>query len=704
MLRDLQHRIRYNTAEHNLVKEFYVPCLAASQVYKRAVGFFTSFGLSVASRGVASLIANDGKMYLVASPNLTTEDIEAINQGYEDRNAIIQHAIKREFENIYDLVARRRLEALAWMIANNTLEIRIAFKGAATVSAGLFHEKGGVFADASGDRIAFSGSGNESLGGWDSNYETLNTYRSWDQTAVYVDEIERDFDRLWDNCYPGLTVINFTDVARSLLRPYCPARKPKEDTGEHNRTMSRDANFKATRELPGLPTGLTLRPYQVEAIRNWFGAGGKGVFKLATGAGKTITALALSTNLVLKKLSNSIIIVAPYIHLVKQWEEEACKFKFCPISIFGSASIWQNRLDDALASLDSNSPPLFVVCTNDGFRGQRFQSLLPRLPSNTLIIADEVHNIGSGANHKNLPVGFKYRLGLSATPERHGDEGGTSKILEYFGEILEPQYSLDQALIDGVLCPYVYNILRVDLTDEEDDRFCDLSLKIARFSGRNNQDAKSSEILKNLLIKRARIVSNAAQKVDQLIKSASDFKDDGHILVYCGSGQADDLDDENTKRNIDNVCFRLAHELGMRVASFTYETEFEMRGCLLDALDEGSIQALVAIRCLDEGVDLPSIKTAFIMASTANPRQFIQRRGRLLRRHPGKKRATIFDFLVLPQVGSATDASIKSLVRKELLRAFEFARLSQNSGQACSLIGKLGKEYGVSVFDEKGSQ
>ena len=693
MLDQVPLRIRYNSAEFNLVREFYIPCLAESTEYSRAAGYFTSHGLSLAAQGVASLIQNDGRMRLIASPNLTSEDIEAIEAGRVDVIGAIAVAAARDLESTTDFIARKRLEALTWMIREGYLDIRIAYKQS-PLSDGLYHEKGGVFRDARSNAVAFIGSGNETAGGWVDNFETLSVYCSWKATKDYVDDVVHDFERLWSDNYPGLRCLKFSVEAKSILQPYTPTERPKSDP-ESNSSVDLSEPSRI-----GLPVGVELRDYQVCAIRSWFEANGRGVFKMATGSGKTITALAIAANLVSISKTSVIVVVAPYIHLAQQWAEEARRFGFDPIEVLGESSAWSKRVDARVSALSSSKSPLMMIATADSFRGKRFQGYLVQLPRNALLIADEVHNLGASQLSRCLPEKIVYRLGLSATPERHMDDEGTSNLLSYFGKVLEPQFSLRDALERGVLCPYEYHPIRVDLTDEEDAAYAELSLQIARYSG-GERDPKGAqeERVKMLRLKRARIVAVAARKLDSLKAAIAPYSESSHILVYCGAGSVTDPLDESTHKQIDMVCGTLGNDMGMRVSRFTYDTELDRRAGLLGSLDNGEIQALVAIKCLDEGVDVPSIRTAFILASTTNPREFIQRRGRLLRKSPGKSHATIYDFLVLPSIRGKSDDLIKGLVCKELKRAYEFAGLAKNAGMACKQIVDWTVQYGVSVHD-----
>ncbi len=449
---------------------------------------------------------------------------------------------------------------------------------------------------------------------------------------------------------------------------------------------------------PALPNAITLRDYQREAVRNWFDNSGRGTLKMATGSGKTITALAIAAELYEKIGLQALIVVCPYRHLVQQWARESQKFGLAPVLAYESVRRWQGQLSSQLYSLRSGHQPFVtVLTTNATLITAGFQSQLPYFPEKTLIVGDEAHNLGAGRMEKHLPRTVGLRLALSATPERYFDDAGTASLLNYFGPVLQPEFTLEDAIEQGALVPYRYYPLLVDLTDEEAVRYAALSQKIGHLvAGYDQEQEPDDELLKALLRQRARLISNAANKLEALRSLMGDRLHTTHTLFYCGDGSVEDEVSQTTYRQVEAVTRLLGKELGYRVNTYTAETPLDAREDLRQQFETGELQGLVAIRCLDEGVDIPVTRTAVILASSGNPRQFIQRRGRVLRRSPGKDRATIFDMVVAPpKFDSSTTLLERRLLSKELKRFSEFAKLADNAGEARVKLLGLQKRYGL---------
>ena len=697
-LRDLPLRISYSSETDGLVRDFYTPCLGRAVLYRRAVGYFTSQGLVCAAQGIAALLNNGGKIRLIASPLLQDADIEAINKGYSDRQSVIQRATAEVLENIEDHISRSRLSALAWMISTGLLEVNLAVRvdNFGKLSRGQYHEKIGVISDAEGDHVAFSGSPNETGGGLIDNFESIDVFWSWDDPHGRVENKIERFERLWENETPGLSVINFTEVSKNLLDKYKQASRPRHDPQDNTQTHEGDSPDYKTR--PHLPSGIELRDYQRDAIRSWLSTepkNGVGIFKMATGTGKTITALAAALRLFDGKMLKGLIIVCPYQHLVTQWEEECKSFNIEAVTCFQARRKWEPQLDNLLYNVQVGEHP-YVSCivTNATFIADSFQRKLQSFPVNTLIIADEVHNMGAAKARTKLPPNIPLRIGLSATPERWFDDVGTQAIFDYFGEVCI-ELGLKEALDIGALCQYRYYPILVELTEDEQDEYLDLSSRVSRLMGQAESIEDEDSPLKALLIKRARLVATAENKLIELRRLMDDKRDISHMLVYCGDGKVDCPDSDEEIRQVRAVTQLLGNEMGIRVATYTAETDVRDRKERLESLETGRRQGLVAIKCLDEGVDVPSIETAVILASSTNPRQFIQRRGRILRNHPGKSDAVIYDMIVIPPESTFTMPSERRLMEKELRRFVEFADLAQNPGEARAVVWELQKKLGL---------
>jgi DNA phosphorothioation system restriction enzyme len=470
-------------------------------------------------------------------------------------------------------------------------------------------------------------------------------------------------------------------------------------------------NYKTQSPLPGcprLPLSLELRSYQRQAINNWFANNGRGTLKMATGSGKTITALATVCELYKQINLQALLVVCPYRHLVTQWARECQKFNLQPILAFDALRTWQSQLSTQLYNLRSGSQPFItIITTNSTLIGDGFQSQLKYFPQRTLIIGDEAHNLGAPKLEESLPRGIGLRLALSATPERYFDESGTQSLFDYFGPVLQPEFTLKDAIAQGALVHYLYYPILVELTETESRAYAKLTQKIGRallYRERGNLElsdigynisSEDTQELKPLLMQRARLVAAAQNKLSALRELMITRRETTHTLFYCSDGSLDESQRSNLHQ-LKAVAKMLGVELGYKVSTYTAQTPLEERENLRCQFESGELQGLVAIRCLDEGVDIPAIQTAVILASSGNPRQFIQRRGRVLRPHPGKERATIFDMIVLPpDLDRETLEVERNLLRKELLRFVEFADLADNAGEARIKLLDLQKRYGL---------
>lgn len=482
-----------------------------------------------------------------------------------------------------------------------------------------------------------------------------------------------------------LVSINWEKLAAEYSNKINRKRKFAEKKGNYQ--------FQAKRS-PFVPPDIQLRDYQQQAIVSWFKNKGRGTLKMATGSGKTITALAIATELYQKINLKALIVICPYRHLVTQWSKECQKFNIEAIEAFESVYNWQSQLSNQLYNIISNNQPFCaIITTNSTFISQGFQSQLKYFPDKTLIIGDEAHNLGSPRLIECLPRKIGLRLALSATPDRYYDDDGTDFIFNYFGQILDPDFTLADAINAGALVRYLYYPILVELTASESFAYAKLTKKIGWALNRNS-DLVSNETVTSLLIQRSRLIAGANNKLNALRELMGDRKDTTHTLFYCGDARVEYA--SKYIRQLDAVTRILGTELGYRVNTYTAETPLSQREILRTQFENGHLQGLVSIRCLDEGVDIPAIKHAVILASTGNPRQFIQRRGRILRPHPSKDRSTLFDTIVMPPVLDRDTWEVeRNLLRKELKRFIEFADLADNATEARNILLSLQDRYGL---------
>jgi len=701
-LRELDFKTGYRSDSSNIIRDFYIPCMQRSVLYQRAVGYFTSRGLEAAAEGLAAFIQGAGRMQLVASPFFIKEDIEAIRQGYDSKESIINRSLSKSLEELRDEIQQHRLECLAWLVSTSRLDVKIAIPVDRNMdpTGGLYHEKIGIFEDNLGNYVAFIGSSNETENGLVSNFESIDVFWSWDDPQERGIEKKNYFKNLWTSTTHGLWIVDFPEAARSALLRYKTSSPPTSDFELQRKTK---VSFHQKDSDLQIPEALRIRDYQLQAQKAWFNANGRGIFKMATGTGKTITSLTSAVRLYEllreKGLGLAIVIICPFIHLVEQWAEVCKDFFIEPTTCYGSRKDWMGELDDLVSDYNAKVINTFtVISTNATFRSNAFQDRIKRIQGAGLLIGDEVHNLGAVNLLDALPDNFEYRLGLSATPERWFDDEGTSKLQEFFGSTVF-ELGLKDAIGSGALTPYDYYPHIVELTEEETEEYINITKKIAKYYQMDkNRNRNVISLVESLLFKRTRLLANAQMKLTALFQIMKHNSDSTHNLIYCGDGRVEYNPDEQTSNQLREVVRLLGAKLGMKVNSYIGETYIDRRHELRKQFASGNIQALVAIRCLDEGVDIPETRRAFILASSRNPRQFIQRRGRVLRRAEGKVKAEIHDFIVTPPEGNMSLGLFKiekQLVEKELLRYIEFAQLAINNHQASHELLPLKERFGL---------
>lgn len=719
---DINIKEEYRSLQDDIIGDFYTPLLRCAKKYQRAVGFFSSSALIEIADGLSGLVKNGGIIELVASPKLSEDDVLAIEKGIKMREEVIQDCLIREITSPQGLYEKNRLNYLINLIAAGILEIKIAVL-TDNAHIGMYHEKFGLMYDEEGNIVAFSGSMNESSTAFMHNCESIDVFKSWEggSDARRVRNKMLSFQSIWENFEPYMRVVDFPEAAKEKLFEYRRSKtidgqsllrekNPKEMEGAN---ILREGYCKAA---PCIPKWLKIRDYQKEAIDTWADKGYIGIFDMATGTGKTYTGLAAVVRLFSeRKVPLAILIVCPYQHLVSQWVEDINVFGMKPV-ICHSASPqknWKSRLKDACLSLELGiTDYMCAIFTNATFITPFVQKTISRVKLQAVLVVDEAHNFGAEKLSRFLDENIPYRLALSATLERHGDDVGTKKLFHYFGDKCI-EYTLGEAIDNDMLVRYYYYPIIITFKNGELESYLEISRKIAKamISCKNKEP---SEYAKMLMIKRARLIASAREKVEQLVVEMKKHVNENHILVYCGATTMRDIDyDENRppveeKRQVDLVTELLGNDLHMKVAKFTSEENAELREKIKKEFDEGdSLQALIAIRCLDEGVNIPSIDKAFILASSTNPKEYIQRRGRVLRKFKGKTYSSIYDFVVSPlpldNINVYDEEIIKlsrSLVKREIIRMRDFANLAENTSVADDYIYNFINQYGIDLEEE----
>ncbi|MCP1676639.1 DNA phosphorothioation system restriction enzyme [Natronocella acetinitrilica] len=665
-----------STTEQDPISTFFVPVFGQAASYDVAVGYFSSQWLRDAAYGIAKFALNGGHARWIIAPTLSDEDRRVLSENWQDAESVLNDRVSVSFQTLYEELTQHTREALGWLIKDGIISFRVGFPY--NNLHGIMHAKQGVFRDTLGNEVAFLGSYNLT-GGAGTNWEAFSVFCSWssEESHARIEEIGKSFDRMWEGRDENLLVKEPHAVD---LEPFVRSASAVE---RHYELISTIPNG------PYIPDKFLdngkLRPYQEDGINKWFSNNGRGILHMATGTGKTVTALTALTRLChhcqKRGAGLFIIITVPYQHLAEQWASEAAAFGFEPILCYGGVVRWiaeaQRQVNEIQLGL---RPQCMFITVNATMRDRPFQNLVSNMRANIVFVGDEMHNLGARTSLQALPEKAGFRMGLSATPERAGDLEGTEALQEYFGdEVLS--FGLDKAIEGGYLCEYYYYPILVYLTEEENKEYEVLSRAISQAYHRNSSDSiGSNDYLKRLLIKRSRLVGKAENKLPTLLDLLGEKTSWSHTLVYCGDSS------DNGERYIDRALRAIGKQLGVKANKFTAGEGREERRRLLADFSEGRLEVLLAIRCLDEGVDIPSTQTAFILASSANPKEFVQRRGRVLRRAPGKDKATLYDFITVPNVGGFSEqgdlSAERGLLKRELMRFNEFAELAINYGEA----------------------
>lgn len=685
---DLELPLSVKSTRANPVSTFFIPVLRLADRYDVAVGFFSSAWVRDAAEGIAQFACNGGQARWIISPIISAEDYLALRDaaGAVDSQRVDEIAC-RSFEKLFQALQEDTRTVMAWLIRDRIMQFRIAVP--ANELTGMMHAKMGILRDSQGNQIGFSGSYNLTSGAA-TNWETIEVYCSWrsQEANERIREMLADFTEMWNGKDNNLTVFQPTEKSLApFIREAERVHRPYVIRGKRSSNIAIPEHFLQDGEL---------RSYQQEAIRAWFNNNGHGVLSMATGSGKTVTALAAATRLAnhaSERSSKLLVVVAvPYQHLADQWANDAADFGFDPIVCYGGTQKWRTQAQQRITELTAGTASVgMLVTVNNTFASPPFQKLIAAGQKNILLVADEMHNLGAETYRRTLPNSVRFRLGLSATPIRHGDEEGTKALETYFGKTVF-EFSLKEAIERDYLCRYYYHPVLAPLNEDEMLEYKELSARIAKAYALERADSDGpGEGLKMLLIARARLVARVQSKLELLEKLLEGRSDSAYNLVYCGDAR--DSDD----RQVNKALRLVGQRIGMRASKFTAEESASERRLLLERFTRGELQVLIAIRCLDEGVDVPRTETAYILASSTNPRQYIQRRGRVLRRAPGKDTATIYDFVAVPDLEDLArthpDAleTERGLLRRELVRVNEFAELALNPGDALERLREVKK-------------
>lgn len=726
----------YVPGEEFSPERFFNDGLKNSTEFDLKLGYFSSAAISVLAEGFATFISKGGYMRLIINHIVSKKDKDAITDGVMGN--IIDCADLSNFQYLkttFNEYQEQFFRCLAYIISQKRIDIRIIKPRG---QKGIAHTKSGQFRD--GDSItAFTGSANFTISGLFNNIEEIKIDRSDSTDRMVQKRIAKqriDFDSIMSGEKKGIDYLSPKDLVEAISSNYGDSdieelldveRKLKE-VKRSDRPVAITAQKELTVASPSFPYDKP-RDYQMLAFENWKNNRQQGLFAMATGTGKTITSLNCLLEIYKRNGYYKAIILVPTITLVNQWEKECWKFNFGNIiKVYSKNAEWRSKIEllqMAEKYRKSNEPSqnYIIISTYASFARENVFSVLNSFErAKVLLIADEAHNMGSPSILKRLgTINYLRRIGLSATPERQFDEDTNRKLYRFFGteEKFTFEYSMEEAIQKGVLCRYYYYPHLVKLTDEEMANYVELSEKISKYFNYNSGEFdKKDEILMGLLLARKRIIHKAVNKLDAFKKIIEErYEKNGNLnysLIYVPEGNKPDyfpeadLFDKTEQVADDAVSDHLIDiytEAVMRVDKYITVRKFvsgqKDRDEILADFAKGKLQVLTSMKCLDEGVDVPRSELAIFCASTGNPRQFIQRRGRVLRKHPDKYMAEIHDLVVAPEV-SATSVSYKmeqSLLKGELMRVKNFSMLSENPSYSQMELKTVMEHYGLNMYN-----
>lgn len=692
--KDIDIALSYETGIDDPVNEFYVPLLAETKRYDRIAGFFTSSSIAIAARGIAGLIKNNGIMRIIACPRFDENDAQVFKAVTENPEKYISNQLLRDLEQIEDDFQKDHLCALGWMLANGYLEVKIALvKSTDTDDAdndSLFHQKIGIMTDIEGNQLSFSGSINETASGWLKNIEEFKVFRGWEiGQDSYLDADVKRFDDFWNGHRSTVIIKNLPDAVKEKLIVI-----GREFAREHFEAKQ----YVRTRKEKTITEKLSLFPYQIEAYNEWKDNNFQLLFEMATGTGKTRTAIACINNFFETQPTGLVIISCPQSTLSLQWKSEVDKIglKADSVIIADGTHRWRDELSKQLKLISIGfSNHVIVYTTHTTASCEDFINVIECNIGNTAVcfVGDEAHGLGAYQSKKALLDEYSYRIGLSATPSRWFDDYGSKILTDYFGN-KSYQFTIAQALTtlnpltnQPFLVDYEYTPVFVTLSEEEIEKYQTLSKRISRMAAYSKNSDKYQSLLKKLLFDRADIEKNAVQKFNALLEILQKQPIE-KTLIFTSPAQIDDVMRILQENNI--MAHRFTEKQGT-APGIRYGGVSE-RQYLINKFKDGTYKVLVAIKCLDEGIDIPSADTAIIMASSTNPREYIQRVGRVIRQAKNKGRAYIYDFIIEPDFDRLIDPALvefeRHIFEKELIRVKDMSTNSINNADVLIMINE----------------
>jgi len=734
MLKDVKwsEERSYRTCSENEPIKFYLECLCNSKSLDLLLGYFSSAAINILSLGFATFLFNGGVLRLIINNVLSHEDKQAIKRGQEGlfKKELIDLNNIKLLKDSLDDYGKQFFHCLSWLIAND----RIQFKIIKPIGGqGIAHYKSGTFHDGN-DYVGFKASCNFTAFGLLENLEELDAFLSWEnsRSSKMISCQKREFENIFSgnsNIVEYLSVDEVTEIIHNEFGNFTIHElliNEKELIERKKSAIKSKSTVKAFNELsqqlnkisrtPKFPYPSGARDYQIAAFEKWRVNGGKGIFAMATGTGKTITSLNCLLNEYVSTETYKAVILVPTIALLEQWKKECLKFNFRNIIVVSSKYDWLGDISFFSTASKLIDTSYIIIVTYASFVKPKFQSIFATLPQDTLLIADEVHNMGAKSVSALLPkITLEKRIGLSATPERIYDTESNRSIQDFFHD--RPPYIFSYPMREAIygnppaLCKYTYFPHVVTLSENELNEYIKISKQLLKFHDSKTGKFKDCQELEMLLLKRKRIIHKAENKkvifrsiINEEFKKQQRLR---YTLIYVPEGLEPDystideyFEDEDELHLIDEYT-KIVSNTDSSIMVMQYTSKSQSREKILQDFANGKVHVLTSMKCLDEGVDIPRSEFAIFCASTGNPRQFIQRRGRVLRIHKDKVHAVIHDLIVVPVISNDSKyyEMERSLVRNELKRVVDFSDLSMNKIDTYEILKETLEFYNLNLYD-----
>ncbi|MAB47205.1 MAG: DNA repair helicase [Flavobacteriaceae bacterium] len=721
----------YKSGSEDEPLQFYIDALCNSSSFDLLLGYFSSSALNVLSLGFANFIYSGGKMRAVINNILSEEDKDAILRGKDKENfsTIYNFNDIAELKSSLDDYGKHFFECFAWLIANDKIDLKIIKP---KNKKGISHYKSGVFGDGE-NYVSFKSSCNFTYYGFLENLEELDCRLSWEANDLKkIKKQKKDFENLFSGKSEIVEYLDADKIKTAIKDEFGDKNIQELIIQEKELIQTKNNSFKNTKILnsikaatnklndfikiessPKFPYPDGPRDYQKTAHQKWVDNGKKGLFAMATGTGKTLTSLNCLLNEYRDNKSYKAVVLVPTIALVNQWKNECRKFNFNNIITISSKEKWPQNVSFLNTASNFIDVSYVIIVTYASFYRKSFQSHFINLPEDTLLIADEAHNLGSNNLSKTLPkIHLQKRIGLSATPDRKYDDIGNKSIEEFFNDSppFVYSYTMEQAMDKGWLSQYKYYPHIVKLTNIELEEYREKSKQLAKYFDNQTKKYKDCPEVERLLLERKRIIHKAHNKLAAFKEILdNEFNSRGNLnytLVYVPEGiepnyeSIDDYIEDSEDISLIDKYTRVVSRTDSSIMVKQYTSKTKNREHVIDSFQKGAINVLTSMKCLDEGVDVPRSELAVFCASTGNPRQFVQRRGRVLRTHNDKTYAVIHDLVVAPEINDESTFEMeKSIIKKELERVVDFSTLAMNKPDTYEALKSILTYYNINLYD-----